>query len=177
MTDLNRILSREFENLDILFGAILYAMAFLMLAWVSIRSLRLTLERLKGGVLDHTTVAFLQRMGKALIWVVAVILYAHVVPGLRSLGTALLAGASAASILVGLAAQSILGNLVAGLSLPLYWPFQIGDSVQLTVPAGVQTGTIEDLTLGYSVIKTLEDREIVVPNSVMASQAIIRSAV
>lgn len=91
MTDLNRILSREFENLDILFGAILYAMAFLMLAWVSIRSLRLTLERLKGGVLDHTTVAFLQRMGKALIWVVAVILYAHVVPGLRSLGTALLA--------------------------------------------------------------------------------------
>jgi len=76
-------------------------MAFLMLAWVSLRSLRLTLERLKGGVLDHTTVAFLQRMGKALIWVVAVILYAHVVPGLRSLGTALLAGASVASILVG----------------------------------------------------------------------------
>jgi len=63
------------------------------------------------------------------------------------------------------------------LSLLLYRPFQIGDSVQLTVQAGVQTGTIEDLTLGYTVIKTLEDREIVVPNSVMASQAIIRSAV
>ena len=99
------------------------------------------------------------------------------VPGLRSLGTALLAGASVASILVGLAAQSTLGNLVAGLSLLLYRPFQIGDSVQLTVPAWVQTGTIEDLTLGYTVIKTSEDREIVVPNSVMASQAIIKSAV
>jgi len=45
----------------------------------------------------------------------------------------------------------------------------------LTVPAGVQTGKIEDLTLGYTVIKTQENNEIVVPNSVMASQAIIKS--
>jgi len=47
--------------------------------------------------------------------------------------------------------------------------------VQLTVPVGLQTGTIEDLTLGYTVIKTEENNEIVVPNSVMASQAIIKS--
>lgn len=71
-------------------------------------------------MLDHTTVAFLQRMGKALIWVLAIILYAQLIPELRSLGTALLAGASVASILVGLAAQSTLGNLAAGLSLLLY---------------------------------------------------------
>jgi|SRR6266481_1601982 small-conductance mechanosensitive channel len=176
MTALKRILSGGFDNFETLFGAFLYALAFLMLAWLSIRSLRLTLERLEGGLLDHTTVAFLQRMGKALIWVLAVILYAQLIPGLRYLGTALLAGASVVSILVGLAAQSTLGNLIAGLSLLLYRPFQIGDSVQLTVPAGVQTGTIEDLTLGYTVIKTPENHEIVVPNSVMASQAIIKSA-
>ena len=114
--------------------------------------------------------------GKALIWALAVILYAHLVPGLHSLGTALLAGASVASILVGLTVQSTLGNLVAGLSLLLYWSFQIGDSVQLTVPAGVQTSTMEDLTLGYTVIKTRENHEIVIPNSVMARQAIIKSA-
>jgi hypothetical protein len=64
MTGLNRILSGEFENLEALLGAMLYALAFLLLAWVSLRSLRLTLERLKGGLLDYTTVAFLQRMGK-----------------------------------------------------------------------------------------------------------------
>jgi small-conductance mechanosensitive channel len=105
-----------------------------------------------------------------------VILFAHLIPELRSLGTALLTGASVASILVGLAAQSTLGNLIAGLALLLYRPFQIGDTVQLTVPAGVQTGKIEDITLGYIVIKTPENHEIVVPNSVMASQAIIKSA-
>ncbi len=56
-------------------------------------------------------------------------------------------------------------------------PFQIDDPVQLMVPVGFQTGTIEGLTLGYTVSKTSENREIIVPNSVMASQAIIKSAV
>lgn len=175
MKVLERILSGEFVNPGTLFGVIFYALVFLGLVWLSLRSLRVALERLKGGLLDHTTVKFLQRMGNALIWALAVILYAHLIPELRSLGTALLTGVSVASILIGLAAQSTLGNLVAGLSLLIYRPFQIGDLVQLTVPAGVQTGKIEDLTLGYTVIKTLENHEIVVPNSVMASQAIIKS--
>ena len=104
------------------------------------------------------------------------ILYANVIPELHAFGTALLAGASVASVLVGVVAQSTLGNMIAGLSLLMYRPFQIGDSVQLTVPASVQTGKIKDLTLGYTVIKTQENNEIVVPDSVMASQAIIKSA-
>lgn len=176
MRALERILSGEFVNPATLLGGIFYALAFLALAWLSLRSLRLALERLEGGLLDRTTATFLRRLGDALIWVLALILYAHLIPELRSLGTALLTGASVISILVGLAAQSTLGNLIAGLSLLLYRPFQIGDPVQLTVPAGVQSGRIADLTLGYTIIKTRQDQEIVVPNSVMASQAIIKSA-
>jgi small-conductance mechanosensitive channel len=176
MTPLERILSGEFVNPGTLFGVIFYALVFLLVAWLSMRSLHVTLERLEGGLLDHTTAHFLRRMGDVLVWILGLILYAHLIPELRSLGTALLTGASVASVLIGLAAQSTLGNLIAGLSLLLYRPFQIGDSVQLTVPAGVQTGKIEDLTLGYTIIKTPENHEIVVPNSVMASQAIIKSA-
>ena len=176
MTALKRTLSGEFVNPDTLFGATFYTLAFLMFAWLSLRSLRLTLQRLDGGLLDHIPVTFLRHIGDALIWVLAVILYAQLIPGLRSLGIALLTGANVASILVGLAAQSTLGNLIAGRSLLLYRPFQIGELVQLTVPAGVQTGTLEDLTLGCTVIKTQENREIVVPNSVMSSQAIIKLA-
>lgn len=176
MTAFERLLNGEFVNPSTWFGVIFYALVFLALVWVGLRSLRITLAQLEGSLLDRTSVRFLRRMGGALIWVLAVILYANVIPELRAFGTALLAGASVASVLVGLAAQNTLGNMVAGLSLLMYRPFEIGDSVQLTVPAGVQTGKIEDLTLGYTVIKTQEDQEIVVPNSVMASQAIIKSA-
>jgi len=175
MAVLTRILSGEFINPATLLGAIFYALLFIVLGWLGARSLRLTLMRLEDGLLDRTTARFLRRMGLTLIWVLALILYAHLIPELRSLGTALLTGASVASIVIGIAAQTTLGNLVAGVSLLLYRPFQIGDSVQLTVPTGIQRGTVEDLNLGYTVIRTEEKNQIVVPNSVMASQAIIKS--
>lgn len=175
MTVLERILSGEFVDPATLLGAVFYALVFFVLARLGVRSLRVTLKKLQGGLMDRTTATFLRRMGDTLIWVIACILYAHLIPELRSLGIALLTGASVASILLGLAAQSTLGNLIAGFSLLLYRPFQIGDWVQLTAPAGVETGSIEDLTLGYTVIKTRESHQIVVPNSIMASQAIIKS--
>ena len=175
MAVLTRILSGEFINPATLLGAIFYALLFIVLAWLGARSLRLTLMRLEDGLLDRTTARFLRRMGLTLIWVLALILYAHLIPELRSLGTALLTGASVASIVIGIAAQTTLGNLVAGVSLLLYRPFQIGDSVQLTVPTGIQRGTVEDLKLGYTVIRTEAKNQIVVPNSVMATQAIIKS--
>lgn len=58
---------------------------------------------------------------------ILLILYAHLIPVLRSMGTALLAGASVASVVIGLAAQSTLGNLVAGVSITIYRPFRLGD--------------------------------------------------
>jgi hypothetical protein len=75
-----------------------------MFAWLSLRSLRLTLRWLDDGLLDHTPVTFLPHTGDALIWVLAVILYAQLILGLRSLGIALLTGAIVISILFGLAA-------------------------------------------------------------------------
>ena len=81
---------------------------------------------------------------------------------------------SIASVIVGLAAQSTLGNMIAGLALLLYRPFEAGDQVQLNTPKGLQTGTIKSVTLGYTILRSGEDEEIVVPNSVMASAVIIK---
>ncbi len=95
------------------------------------------------------------------------------IPGLRSLGTALLASAGVASVVVGLAAQNTLGNIVAGVSLLMYRPFRVQDLVQVTAASGLETGTIESLTLGYTILKTYDNRRIVVPNSVMATQVTV----
>jgi len=172
-----RILHGEFVDPATLLGAIFYALLFLFMAWLGARSLRLALTRLEERLLDRTMARFLRRMGLTLIWVLAVILYAELIPELRSMGTALLAGASVASIVAGIAAQSTLGNLISGVSLLLYRPFGIGDSVQLTFPPGVQPqkGTVEDLNLGYTIIRTGNDDVIVVPNNVMVSQALRKS--
>jgi small-conductance mechanosensitive channel len=101
------------------------------------------------------------------------ILYAHLIPVLRSLGTALLTGASIASVVIGLAAQSTLGNLVAGVAITLYRPFRLGDRLQVAAPTGTEVGSVESISLGYTTLRTDDGRLVVVPNSVAASQVAI----
>jgi small conductance mechanosensitive channel len=55
----------------------------------------------------------------------------------------------------------------------LYRPFQIDDRVQCNAPTGLETGKIESINLGYSVIRTYDHRRVVIPNSVMATSVII----
>ena len=94
-------------------------------------------------------------------------------PVLRALGTAMLAGASVASIVLGLAAQNTLGNLIAGVALLLYRPFRVGDRLLMTLPGGVVPAVVEALTLGYTFLQTDDHRRVVVPNSLMAGQVTV----
>lgn len=71
----------------------------------------------------------------------------------RALGISLLTGVIVASVVIGLAAQNTLGNLIAGVSLLLYRQFQLGDVAQVTAPTGLETGTVERLTLGYTTLR------------------------
>jgi len=127
----------------------------------------------RAGHLDRTTISFLQQILTALIWVAMLILYAHLIPVLRSLGTALLAGASVASVVIGLAAQSTLGNLVAGVSITIYRPFRLGDTLQVAAPTGTEIGVVELISLGYTTLRAPAGHLVVVPNSLAASQVTI----
>jgi small-conductance mechanosensitive channel len=156
-------------------GAFAYLLLFILAALVLSRALRAAVHAAmtRGGHLDRTTISFLQQIGSALIWVIMLILYAHLIPVLRSLGTALLAGASVASVVIGLAAQSTLGNLVAGVSITIYRPFRLGDTLQVAAPSGTDIGVVELISLGYTTLRTADGRSIVLPNSVAASQVTI----
>jgi small-conductance mechanosensitive channel len=164
----------HFFNPDTLPGALVYALFFLGVAFVGTRLVRALAQHSMQHVPDRTAIHFLAQLVQVGIVLVTLIFYAQLVPVLRSVGTALLAGVSVASIVIGLAAQSTLSNLIAGLALLLYRPFRIGDRVQLTTPKGVVTGVIDALTLGYTVIRAAAEEQVIVPNSLMASVVIIR---
>jgi small conductance mechanosensitive channel len=166
----------SFLHPDTLFGALIYLGVFLVVALLCSRVLRTVVHAAltrQGQHIDRTTVSFMQQLGTALIWVIVLILYAHLIPVLRSMGTALLAGASIASVVIGLAAQSTLGNLVAGVSITIYRPFRLGDTIQVAAPTGTEIGVVELISLGYTTLKTVDGRLIVVPNSLAASQVSI----
>jgi len=90
------------------------------------------LEYSTQGVIDRTAARFLMQLAQAAVYAIAAILYAHLVPVLRAIGTAMLTGAGIVSVILGLAAQSTLGNLIAGIALLLYRPFRVGDHVSPT---------------------------------------------
>jgi small conductance mechanosensitive channel len=158
-------------------GALVYAVVFALFAWLVGRALRLAVQRVlardKHAYVDRTAVNFLAQLAQIGVWLFAFISYAHLVPPLARLGTAWLASVGVISVVLGLAAQNTLGNLIAGISLLLYRPFKVGDRVQVTAPTGLETGVVESLNLGYTVLKTDDNRRVVIPNSAITSQTTI----
>jgi small-conductance mechanosensitive channel len=158
-------------------GAAVYGALFLVAAALVARALRVSVNRLLSHAdhvsVDRTGIQFLTQLCQALVYLFALVLYAHLVPVLRHLGTALLAGVSVASVVIGLAAQSTLGSVIAGFALLLYRPFRIGDRVQFAGPGGLVTGTVEALSLGYTIVRADDGRKVIVPNSTMATQVTV----
>ena len=177
MSIFDHIKSGGFADPTTLQGAGFYAVIFAFFAWLVGRTLRWAVQRVlahdKHDHLDIMGVRFVAKLVRYCVYVFAFISYAHFVPALSGLGTASLTSISVITVIVGLAAQNTLGNLVAGISLLLYRPFKLGDRLQVTAPTGLETGTVESLTLGYTLLKTDDNRRVVVPNSLMASQTTI----
>src|SRR6478752_2516656 len=83
-------------------------------------------------------------------------------------------GGAFTAIIVGLAAQQTLGNLIAGTVLLSARPFRVGERVRLQGGplAGQVEGTVSSLGLLYTTFATGDD-SIMVPNSVVLNVAIL----
>ena len=121
----------------------------------------------------HLFWLFLNSIIQVLIYVVGLILAVSRVPQLSRLTTTLLAGSGIAALAVSLSAQESLGNIVSGLFISLFRPFNVGDRIKL-VGSGV-VGYVESITLRHTVIKTMTNTRITVPNAVLNKEIIENS--
>lgn len=121
-----------------------------------------------GRRVDPTVVAFTLRLKTVLVYLGVVVLYASLVPQLRGLLGTLVAGAGITAVVVGFAAKGTLANLVAGFSLAVYRPIRIGDKVSLDD----QFGTVEDITLRHTIVRTWENKRIIIPNEKIDSMTL-----
>ncbi len=164
-------------NPDTDISAIVIGLVCLFAAWLLGRAVRLAIHRYldkaeRAGA-DPTGIRFLGQLANVGVYIFAFMVYSHIIPGLKNLGTAWLTSMGLVSVVVGLAAQSTLGNLISGISLVLYRPFKLGDQLQINSPKGIETGVVESINLGTTVLRTADSRRLVVPNNTMASQVII----
>ncbi|MBN1332791.1 MAG: mechanosensitive ion channel [Synergistales bacterium] len=79
----------------------------------------------------------------------------------RRIGTALIASAGVAGLVIGLAAQKTLAAVLSGLQLAITQPVRIDDVV---IVEG-EWGKIEELTLTYVVVRTWDLRRLIVPTT------------
>ncbi|MFC4374510.1 mechanosensitive ion channel family protein [Nocardia halotolerans] len=87
-------------------------------------------------------------------------------PSLRTLGTSMLASAGVIGIIAGVAAQSTLSNLMAGLQIAFGDSVKIGD----TVVVEGEWGTVEEITLAFLTVRIWDDRRLTMPVSYFNSQ-------
>jgi small-conductance mechanosensitive channel len=81
------------------------------------------------------------------------------IPGVRQIGTSLLASAGVAGLAVGLAAKPVLSNLIAGVQIAITQPIRLDDVV---IVEG-EWGRIEEITGTYVVVRIWDERRLVVP--------------
>src|SRR5262249_20660374 len=114
------------------------------------------------------TAGFLLR----LIFIVLAALLALRVAGLDP--TTLAGGAAVTAVVIGLAAQQTLGNVIAGIVLIGVRPFKVGDRVRLQAGAlaGQVEGVVSSLGLLYTTLARGGDH-IMVPNNVVLSAAVV----
>ncbi|SEQ43951.1 Mechanosensitive ion channel [Streptomyces sp. yr375] len=114
----------------------------------------------------RTQVSLIMRVVAAVVGVMAVAAMLLTFPAMRAAGASLLASAGILGIVAGVAAQSTLSNLFAGLQIAFGDMVRIGD----TVVVDGEWGTVEEITLTFLTVRTWDERRITMPVSYFTSK-------
>ncbi|MFV2113022.1 mechanosensitive ion channel family protein [Micromonospora sp. LOL_025] len=114
----------------------------------------------------RTQVVMLRRLTIAVIVVLAVGVMLMTFPAVRGIGAGVLTSAGVVGVVAALAAQSLLGNVFAGLQLAFSDAVRLDDVV---VVEG-EWGRVEELTLSYVVVQIWDDRRLILPTSYFTSK-------
>ncbi|HUJ77382.1 MAG TPA: mechanosensitive ion channel family protein [Thermoplasmata archaeon] len=118
----------------------------------------------------QTIYTFLRRVVIALVILVGVAVSTYTnFPEAAGTVTSLILAAGFLSIVIGLAAQSSVSNMIAGALISVSQPFELGDAV---VYAG-EFCFVEDIRLVFTVLRTWDNRRLMVPNSMFQSSVVI----
>jgi small-conductance mechanosensitive channel len=112
-----------------------------------------------------TRLRFLRRVVEAAIIVVGAALALAQFTSLDRLAATVLASSAIAAAVVGFASRQVLANAIAGMVLAVTQPLRIGDLVTFEG----ETGTVEDVSLTYTWLRTGSDARLIIPNERLAA--------
>jgi small-conductance mechanosensitive channel len=110
----------------------------------------------------------LRRTITTVIFAIGILSALLVIPQVRAVAGGILASSAILGLVIGFAARSTLANGVAGVLIAISQPVRLGDSIEVD---GV-TGTVEEIGLTYTFIRTVGNSRLVIPNEKLASDTI-----
>jgi len=147
-------------------GAWLAAVLLLILEDMALSRFRTDVSDNRQARRIHTQITLIRRVTIVAVTVIAIGAMLVTFPVARAAGASLLASAGIAGVVAALAAQSLLGNMFAGLQIAFSDAVRLDDVV---VVEG-QWGRIEAITLSYVVVHLWDDRRLILPSSYFQSK-------
>jgi small-conductance mechanosensitive channel len=154
------------------------ALAVLAVALVVILVFDRVMQRLGSRVVAHLPVAdqavfatryrLLRRTSEAVVVLIAAIIVLWSFDSTRSAAQTVLASSAVLGLVVGFAARSTLANFVAGVMIAINQPVRLGDRISM----GDVEGTVEDIGLAYTRLRTADNRRVLIPNEELANSRV-----
>lgn len=146
---------------------ILIALAIIIIGfWIANRLVRAIGRQMEIGKVDSTIINFAKSMVGTGLKILVVLVAAGQV-GIEA--TSFVAILAAMGFAIGLALQGTLGHFASGVLLLFFRPYKVGDLVTV---AGGQTGTVVELGIFNTILATLDNKRVIVPNGTVSSNII-----
>jgi small-conductance mechanosensitive channel len=150
---------------------------FVRIVTFVIRSLFKQNLRRKYGEYDETTLksnAFVLRISVAAVYLIGIVAFLSLIPGMEKISSSILASAGIFAMAIGLASQEALSNLIGGFFIIFSRPFRVGDFIKVGDDV---TGVVDEITLRHTVIRSLDNRMVLIPNRQINSSVIVNSTI
>ncbi len=153
--------------------------ATLVAAFVISKIFRVLINRFirassKNLRVDPTQFNFLKNAVSFFVFTGAVIFIFYTIPMLKTLSLTMFAGAGILTAIALFASQQAFSNIVSGVFIVIFKPFRVNDVIDV---GSLPKGRVEDITLRHTVIRTYENRRMIIPNSVISSEILINSSI
>ena len=160
----NELLMSFVERIPYFVAAIVVMIVF----WLLSLLFKKVVRKILGNRSRHQNlVKVFQRVGGALIFFIGFMIAMVVaIPGFTP--AKLIGALGIGSVAIGFAFKDIFQNLLSGILLLLSEPFRIGDQIV----SGDYEGTVEDIKIRATTIKTYDGRQVVIPNSDLYTSAL-----
>lgn len=149
-----------------IFVVVIVILFYIFIFWILRKVTHAVFRRLEKRQGHRIHIEFIERVTNVAITLIVVISFL----GWKDVGGSLLGSAAVLTGIIGFAAQDVIKDILSGLLISIYRPFDLGDRIELEDGTA---GIVESITMRHVVIVRIDTLRVVIPNSKINAASIL----